>query len=92
MLRIRQTSADDEIKVTFVVPDDVGPASVVGDFNDWDPLAHPMRRRSNGTRSVAVGFQPGAQVRFRYLADGGRWLDEPEAQPAGEDNVIVLPD
>jgi hypothetical protein len=37
-----------------------------------------LRRRSNGSRSVSVKLSPGAHA-FRYLADGGRWLDEPDA-------------
>ncbi len=64
-------------KITFVLPRDVGPVSVVGDWNGWDPLAHPLRPRSNGTRSVSVQVPAGAH-RFRYLADGGRWIDEPD--------------
>ncbi|HZA82775.1 MAG TPA: isoamylase early set domain-containing protein [Actinomycetes bacterium] len=62
--------------ITFVLPEDVGQVSVVGDWNGWDPLAHPLRRRSNATVSVKLG--PGAHA-FRYLADGGRWLDERDA-------------
>lgn len=64
--------------VTFVLPADVGPVSVVGDFNGWDPLAHPMRRRSNGTRSVALELVPGPHS-FRYLREGGEFFDDPEA-------------
>jgi hypothetical protein len=37
-------------KVTFVLPGEVRPVSVVGDWNDWDPMAHPVRRRSNPAR------------------------------------------
>jgi 1,4-alpha-glucan branching enzyme len=65
-------------KIIFVLPEDVAHVSVVGDWNGWNPLAHPLRHRSNGTRSVSVKLGPGAHA-FRYLADGGRWLDEPDA-------------
>lgn len=68
------------VEVTFVLPDEVGPASVVGDFNDWDPYAHPMRTRSNGTRSASVEVPQGSELRFRYLLDDGDWRDEPEGQ------------
>lgn len=64
-------------KITFV-PNHLGPVSVVGDFNRWDPLVHPLRRRSNGTRSVVIKLAPGAYA-FRYLADGGVFFDEPDA-------------
>ena len=58
--------------------------SVVGDFNDWDPGAHPLRKRSNGTRSVTVELPAGEPVQFKYLADNGDWFPEPEA-----DGVVV---
>jgi hypothetical protein len=64
--------------VTFVLPADVGPVSVVGGFNGWDPLAHPLRKRSNGTRSVAVTLAEGCHA-FRYLADGGTFFDDEDA-------------
>ena len=54
--------------------------SVVGDFNGWDPFAHPLRRRSNGTRSATVTVATGRTLHFRYLAEGGMWFDD-EAVP-----------
>lgn len=65
-------------KVTFVLPDEHGPVSVVGDFNGWDPLAHPLKKRSNGTRSVAVELGEGSFA-FRYLAEDGMFFDDPDA-------------
>jgi len=64
-------------KVTFVLADG-GPVSVVGDFNDWNPMAHPLKKRSNGTRSVTVHVSRGRHS-FRYLAEGGSFFDEPDA-------------
>jgi len=69
---------DGTTRVTFSVQDD-RPVSVVGDFNDWDPYRHPLVRRSNGTRSVAVTIPAGSSLHFRYLADGGRYYDDPHA-------------
>ncbi|HEV8297164.1 MAG TPA: isoamylase early set domain-containing protein [Acidimicrobiales bacterium] len=65
-------------KFTFVLPDALGPTSVVGDFNAWDPHTHPLKRRSNGTRSVSLELTPGVYS-FRYLGDGGVFFDEPES-------------
>ena len=53
-----------------------GAVSVVGDFNGWDPFAHPMRRRTNGTRSAVARVPAGSTLRFRYLAEGGYWFDD----------------
>jgi 1,4-alpha-glucan branching enzyme len=81
----------DRVKVTFVLPGDHnhGPTSVVGDFNNWDPLAHPFKKRSNNTYSVAAELPRGTQVAFRYLSGDGRWSNEPDAAQDGPNSVLL---
>ncbi|SDQ36547.1 isoamylase early set domain-containing protein [Quadrisphaera sp. DSM 44207] len=81
MIRLQRSKGSSEVKVTFVVDEEVaqGPVSVVGTFNDWSPYAHILRRRSNGTRSVAVTVPAGTPVVFRYLGEHGHWFDDPQA-------------
>lgn len=81
MIRKKRLKKEDKVKVTFVLPEGHPrlPASVVGEFNDWDPLVDPLKRRSNQTHSVAVMLEPGNSYRFRYLGDGGHWFDEADA-------------
>jgi hypothetical protein len=69
---------------------------VVGDFNGWDPLAHPLRPRRNGTRSAVVTLPPGRRFAFRYLAEGGRWHDDDtagavEPNGVGGYNAVITP-
>ena len=74
MLKRSLTSEDPPtVKVTFALPivDADLPTSVVGDFNGWDPLAHPLKKRSNGTRSVTVEVPAGATLPLQV--PGGRW-------------------
>lgn len=92
MIRIDRDQAGG-VRLTFVLRRDTprGRVSVVGDFNDWRPGAHELRARSNGTRSVSVTVPDGADVRFRYLGEGGYWCNEtehPEVRQVGEDSVI----
>jgi 1,4-alpha-glucan branching enzyme len=70
------------VKVSFILRKDTVPGhvSVVGDFNGWDPLAHPLRPRANGTRSAAVTLPRGRRYAFRYLAEDGRWHDDESAE------------
>jgi 1,4-alpha-glucan branching enzyme len=79
----------DKVKVNFVLPKDsvAGNVSVVGDFNGWDPFVHPLRPRSNGTKSVTVTLPVSRRFAFRYLDENGQWLDD---EAAGEyvDNGI----
>jgi 1,4-alpha-glucan branching enzyme len=79
---IKTAKRNGAVRVTFVLPRDVpgGAVSVVGDFNGWDPFAHPLRRRANGTRSATVTVPAGRTMHFRYLAEGGIWFDD-EAAP-----------
>jgi hypothetical protein len=74
----RQREKDGRVRITFAVSDP-RPVSLVCDRNAWDPYAHPLVRRSNGTRSCALVVEEGAAVRFRYLADGGEFYDDPGA-------------
>jgi hypothetical protein len=87
---IKPNPAKAQTTVRFVLPDDVhdGPVSAVGTFNGWAPEQHKLVRRSNGTRSVSVTIASGQEVRFRYLGSGGRWFDDPEAEPVAEGGAL----
>ncbi|MFF2195394.1 isoamylase early set domain-containing protein [Streptomyces sp. NPDC058157] len=68
-------------QVTFVLPADQpgGPVSVVGDFNHWNPAAHPLAPRGDGTRAASVTLPAHTSHGFRYLAAGDYWFDESDA-------------
>lgn len=83
MIRKRREK-DGAVRLTFALPDDRR-VSLVSDHNAWDPFASPLVRRANGTRSVAVRVPPDTVVRFRYLAEGGEFFDDPAADHL-EDN------
>jgi len=82
---IKQTpvKGSKKVKVNFVLPKEsaAGKLSVVGDFNGWDPFVHPLKPRSNGTKSVSVTLPV--------------WLDDEAAHEyvdngAGGVNSVVL--
>ena len=93
MIKTTKPGGDGNVRITFALPVDEprGAVSVVGDFNDWNPFSHPLRRRANGTRSAAVTVPAGTRVRFRYLAEGGMWFND-ETAPAvdGQDASIAV--
>jgi len=78
LIKTAKVGRNGTVRVTFALPVDQsgGAVSVVGDFNDWDPYAHPLRPRGNGMRSAAVTVPAGSTLRFRYLAEGGVWFDD----------------
>ena len=93
LIKTAKPGRDGTVRITFALPADApgGAVSVVGDFNGWDPFAHPLRRRSNGTRSAAVTVRAGRTLRFRYLADGGLWFDDETITAAdGQDATITV--
>jgi len=90
---IRLSPGAKDTKVTFAVPVSQVPGrcSVVGDFNQWQPGVHEMRRRGNGTRSVAISVPAGTRIRFRYLAENGHWFNDPDiTELDGEDTSVTV--
>ena len=71
------------VQFVLVAPD-AKSVSLVGDFNDWDPTATPLRTAS-GAWSVAVRLIPGRH-RYAFVLDGVRWIADPLAPPAPDDD------
>ena len=91
MIKTARADRLDQVRVTFVLPADApdGAVSVVGNFNNWNPFAHPLRRRANGTRSTAVSVPASSTLRFRYLAEGGVWFDDETAESRDSLGVFI---
>jgi 1,4-alpha-glucan branching enzyme len=49
-------------------------ASLVGDFNKWNPTAHPMKRMADGAWLLTVELNHGHH-RYAFLVDGHLALD-----------------
>lgn len=91
------TTGFDQSVVSFQLeaPGAAGVA-LVGDFNDWDPAATPMRRgTSHDTWTVSLPVTRGRHV-YGFVVDGHRWMPDPAAPLAPEDgfgtasSVIVV--
>lgn len=98
MITVRAPRAAEAILVTFTVTaveKRETQISVVGDFNDWDPLATPMDSREFG-HTATVCLEPGRRYRFRYLTEDGRWFNDEDADAyetnsyGGVDGVVDL--
>jgi 1,4-alpha-glucan branching enzyme len=85
------------VLVTFRLPPEVKAESVhvVGEFNCWSSVAHPMTRDAEGL-VAEVELDGGRRYRFRYLLDGDRWANDWAADDyvandfGGDDSVIDL--
>lgn len=88
-------------KVTFSLPAEEAPeakkVAVVGDFNDWkEKKALVMKKLKDGSFKGAVDLPVNGEYQFRYLVDGARWVNDPEADKyvnsgvSFEDNSVVI--
>ena len=87
-------------KVTFKLSKEetnsVNTVHLVGDFNQWDTLATPMKRLKNGDFKVTVDLDLYKEYQFRYLKDETEWENDWEADkyvptPYGDsDNSVVI--
>jgi len=86
--------------VTFRLPKEAAPdarvITVVGDFNNWDMNATPMKKMKNGDFTVTVKLSHGGEYRFRYLIDSGRWENDWNADGyvpnsfGGDDSLVKV--
>ena len=99
MLGKNWNQAAGKYEVTFDLPADleIAEASVVGEFNDWDESATPMRRQDDGRLAATVTLDAGRRYRFRYHLGGDRWENDWSADDyvgndfGGSDSVVELP-
>jgi hypothetical protein len=101
MLRKHYLKSRKVFKVTFELPKDEIPKDVdvqnvhlVGEFNDWDPTATPMKYLKKGAFQSTLELEAGREYQFRYLVNGDHWCNEWHADAYirgefGEDNCIV---
>ena len=75
MIQKRQSSQENRVVVTFVIPGSVWAdrINLVGDFNNWDRENLPFRPNRDDNWSVEVELDQGQEYRFRYLIDGDYW-------------------
>ncbi len=68
---------------------------LVGSFNGWDPLAHPMAGPNRqGLWTLRLELPPG-RYRYMFLVDGERWVTDSAAEAHEEDgfgqrNAILI--
>ena len=87
-------------KVTFRLPKiaavDANTVCIVGDFNNWNIYASPMKKLKNGNFTITFDLEPGREYQFRYLIDESRWENDWNADkyvksPYGDsDNSVVV--
>lgn len=74
----RKPQTNKQTNVTFTLPKEVEAEaiSILGDFNDWNPEALPMKQTKKGQWQASLKLEPDQRYEFRYLLDGERWLND----------------
>ena len=71
--------------VQFVlVAAEASTVALVGDFNDWDPRATPLKASADGVWSVVVPLASGRHS-YAFLVDGKSWVADAAAPRSAED-------
>lgn len=71
--------------VRFVLADaDAHTVSLVGDFNEWEKRATPLRADRPGVWTAQVALPPGRHE-YAYVVDGKRWVADPAAEQMADD-------
>jgi 1,4-alpha-glucan branching enzyme len=99
MLKKRYLADKNTCKVTFTIDHSAvsgaKAVSLVGDFNNWDTAADPMKRGKHNGFTKTVELPCGDSYQFRYLIDGSIWENDAAADgyqptPFGDsDNSVV---
>lgn len=77
-------SAAAQVKFVFIAPQ-ASQVTVVGNFNGWNPSAHPMQRTpTGGTWTVTVPLEAGRHE-YSFVVDGSHWVPDPSAPLASKD-------
>jgi 1,4-alpha-glucan branching enzyme len=88
-----------ECKVKFSLPaeaiGDASKVSVVGDFNNWDADANPLKKQKTGLYASTLNLEVDHTYQFRYVADNVHWLNDDMADayvpsPVSHDNNSVI--
>jgi 1,4-alpha-glucan branching enzyme len=69
--------------------------TVVGDFNQWDPKSHLLKRKGDGVWEKTIPLSPGT-YEYKFLIDG-KWRLDPSNQDECQNafgtrnNILIVP-
>lgn len=100
-MSLKKTFSEDGKKCTVVFTVNVTAAAgakkvcLVGDFNEWDKNATPMKKNTDGSFSIKKVLKANAEYQFRYCLDDNIWINDWKADKyirseiANDDNSVV---
>lgn len=52
--------------------------SIIGEWNEWNPSAHPMMQREPGVWVTELPRLPAGRYHYKFVVDDTQWMDDPE--------------
>ncbi len=98
MLKKRYLKSKPACQVTFYTARELDAENValVGDFNEWNEAATPMKLLKDGRFKATVELPVDQRFQFRYLVDNSLWHNDWEADHyvpnpfSGENSVVEV--
>ncbi|MCL1980258.1 MAG: isoamylase early set domain-containing protein [Proteobacteria bacterium] len=97
MLKKSYSKTGTVCRVTFKYENEekANTAVVAGEFNGWSLRETPMKKLKDGSFSATLSLPVGRSYRFRYVLDGGVWVNDPGADgyspnEYGEANSVLI--
>ena len=77
MAKVKSKKKIKRRKVTFSLDSsDAKEVMLMGDFNNWNPKKHPMKKDGKGIWRKAVMLPP-ANYEYKFFVDG-QWKEDPQ--------------
>jgi 1,4-alpha-glucan branching enzyme len=88
-------------KVTFDLDKKVASSAesvhLVGEFNNWNTDAHPMKKLKSGKFTATMNLETGKEYQYRYLLNKTEWVNDWKADKYvptpfgnGDNSVVIL--
>ena len=97
MLKKSYSKTGSSCRVTFKYDNEeqAATATLAGEFNGWSLSDTPMKRLKDGSFSATLSLTAGRSYRFRYVLDGGVWVNDTAADSYapneyGEENSVII--
>lgn len=82
---VARARRDTVYMVRFVLADaGAHTVTLVGDFNEWEKRATPLRPSKPGVWSTQIALPPGRHE-YAFVVDGKRWVADPAADKVADD-------
>jgi 1,4-alpha-glucan branching enzyme len=66
----------DEYEVTFELASEAKEAALVGEFNNWQPMA---MKKSKGAFTAKLRLPANSRYEYRYLVNNNEWINDDAA-------------